>query len=107
MVEKKHNLKNKQEILDLGVEKFIKECKDWAIKHVGLMTDQFRGLGVWMDWNTPYMTLDDEYIEAAWWTVKKASEKNLLLNDLRVVTWCPRCETALAEAELDYQDRSA
>jgi isoleucyl-tRNA synthetase len=106
MVEKKHGLKNKQEIQELGVDKFIEECKEWALKHVGIMTDQFKELGVWMDWDEPYMTLNDEYIEAAWWTIKKAHQKDLLLKDLRVVTWCPRCETALAEAEIEYQDRS-
>jgi isoleucyl-tRNA synthetase len=106
MVEKKHNLKNKQEIQELGVDKFIAECESWAIKHVGIMTEQFKALGVWMDWKDPYMTLDDEYIEAAWWTIKKAHEKDLLLRDLRVVTWCPRCETALAEAEIEYQERT-
>ncbi|RMF90208.1 MAG: isoleucine--tRNA ligase [Methanobacteriota archaeon] len=106
MVEKKHNLKNKQEIVELGVDRFIDECREWALRHVDIMTGQFRELGVWMDWDRPYMTLHDEYIEAAWWTIKKAHEKGLLINDFRVVTWCPRCETALAEAEIEYQDRS-
>ncbi len=105
-VEKENGLKNKQEIQNLGVDRFISECREWALRHVDLMTLQFKALGVWMDWDRPYMTLDDEYIEAAWWTIKKAFEKDLLLKDLRVVTWCPRCETALAEAEIDYQDRS-
>lgn len=106
MVEKKHGLKTKQEIIDLGVDRFIKECEEWALRHVGIMTEQFKELGVWMDWDTPYMTLADEYIEAAWWTIKKAHEKDLLVKDLRVVMWCPRCETALAEAEIEYQERS-
>ncbi len=106
MVEKKHGLKNKQEILDLGVDRFISECREWALRHIDIMTGQFKDLGVWMDWDKPYLTLEDEYIEAAWWTIKKAHEKKLLLNDMRVVTWCPRCETALAEAELDYKDRT-
>lgn len=106
MVEKKHKLKNKQEIVELGIEKFISECRDWALKHIAIMTEQFKSLGVWMDWDDPYMTLKDEYIEAAWWTIKKAYEKELLVKDMRVVTWCPRCETALAEAEIEYQDRS-
>jgi isoleucyl-tRNA synthetase len=106
MVEKKHGLKNKQEIQELGVDVFMKECRDWALKHVTMMTEQFKALGIWMDWDKPYMTLDDEYIEAAWWTIKKAHEKELLINDFRVVTWCPRCETALAEAEIEYKDRS-
>jgi isoleucyl-tRNA synthetase len=106
MVEKKHGLKSKQGIAEMGVDKFIEECKQWALKHVGIMTEQFKALGVWMDWDDPYMTLNDEYIEAAWWTIKRAHEKDLLVNDYRVVTWCPRCETALAEAEIEYQERS-
>jgi len=106
MVEREHGLRNKRDIEELGVERFIQECRDWAIRHIGIMTEQFKALGVWMDWEEPYMTLRDEYIEAAWWTLKKADEKGLLVRDLRVVTWCPRCETALAEAEIEYRERS-
>lgn len=104
-VEQKLGIKNKKEIEELGVEKFVQECKSWAIKHVEIMTSQFKRLGVWMDWDNPYMTLKDDYIEAAWWTIKRAYEKNLLEKSLRVVTWCPRCETALAEAEIEYKER--
>ncbi len=106
MVERKLGIKNKKEIEEFGVEKFIGECKSWAHEHVKLMSSQFERQGVWLDWEKPYMTLEDEYIEAAWWTLKKAWEKDLLVRHLRVVTWCPRCETALAEAEIEYADRS-
>lgn len=104
-VEEKLGIKRKQEIEDLGVDKFIEECDRWAHEHIEVMTKQFARLGVWMDWDAPYLTLKNEYIEAAWWTIKKAHEKGLLTRDLRVVTWCPRCETALAEAEIEYKDR--
>lgn len=104
-VEQKLGIKNKKEIEELGIEKFVQECKSWAIRHVEIMTSQFKRLGVWMDWRNPYMTLKDDYIEAAWWTIKRAYEKNLLEKSLRVVTWCPRCETALAEAEIEYKER--
>lgn len=106
MVEQKLGIKNKKEIEDFGIEKFIKECKSWAHEHIKLMSSQFERQGVWLDWESPYMTLTDDYIEAAWWTIKKAWEKELLARYLRVVTWCPRCETALAEAEIEYADRS-
>ena len=106
MVEGKLGIKNKKEIEERGVDIFIEECKKWAYEHIDIMTGQFERLGVWMDWDAPYMTLKDEYIEAAWWTIKKAHEKGLITNDLRVVTWCPRCETALADAELEYKERA-
>lgn len=104
-VEEKLGIENKKEIEELGIEKFVKECKGWAHEHIGIMTSQFQRLGVWLDWDKPYTTMSDEYIEAAWWTIKRAHEKGLLAKDMRVVTWCPRCETALAEAEIEYEDR--
>jgi len=104
-VEKEMGISNKQEI-ESNVEGFVEACRRWALRHVEIMTQQFRRLGVWMDWDEPYMTLKDEYIEAAWWTIKRAHEKGLLTKDLRVVTWCPRCETALAEAEVEYRERT-
>ncbi|MEM3012283.1 MAG: class I tRNA ligase family protein, partial [Candidatus Hadarchaeales archaeon] len=101
MVEEKLGIRSKKDIeREVGVERFIEECKRWALEHVRLMTDQFRSLGVWMDWEEPYLTLTNEYIESAWWTLKRAHEKGLLRKDLRVIHWCPRCETALAEHEV-------
>ena len=51
------------------------------------MEEQFDQLGVWMDWDDPYMTLDPKYMESSWWTLKKANEKDLLVNDQRVISW--------------------
>lgn len=103
-VESKLGIKSKKEIETLGVEKFVQACESWANEHIAIMTAQFSRLGIFMDWDKPYKTMSDAYIEAAWWTLKKAHEKNLLVEDLRVVTFCPRCETALAEAEIEYDD---
>ncbi|MEK6977278.1 MAG: isoleucine--tRNA ligase, partial [Candidatus Hydrothermarchaeota archaeon] len=104
-VEKKLGIKDKREIEALGVEKFVQECRRWATEHVCTMTGQFQRLGIWLDWEEPYTTMRDEYIEAAWWTIKRAHEQGLLTQDYRVVTWCPRCETALADAEIEYAER--
>ncbi|NJD52148.1 MAG: isoleucine--tRNA ligase [Candidatus Methanoperedens sp.] len=98
--------KSKKDIEKYGVENFVAKCKEFALSHRDEMTLQFQNLGVWLNWKDPYMTLRDEYIEAAWWTLKKAHEKNLLERGLRVVNWCPRCETAIADSEVEYSDVS-
>ena len=69
------------------------------------MEHEFDQLGVWMDWDDPYMTLDPKYMESSWWTLKRANEQNLLVNDQRVISWCPHCGTALAAAEIEYEEK--
>lgn len=96
---------SKKDIEAYGVGNFIEKCKEFALMQKDAMTQQFRMLGVWLDWKDPYMTLRDEYIEAAWWTLKRAQEKHLLEQGKRVVNWCPRCETAIADSEVEYSDR--
>jgi isoleucyl-tRNA synthetase len=107
-VEKELNLKSKKDIENvIGVTEFIDACRQYAKSHMETMTKQFQRLGVWMDWDDPYITFDPKYMEAGWNSIKKAYQRDLLVQDLRVVHWCPRCETALAEHEVrgEYEDR--
>ncbi|WP_456472691.1 isoleucine--tRNA ligase [Methanocaldococcus sp.] len=99
-VEQEFGIKSKKEIEKIGVDKFIEKCKEFALKHKEIMEKQFKNLGVWLDWENAYMPITKEYMEIGWWTLKVAYEKRLLTKDLRVVYWCPRCETALAEHEV-------
>jgi len=103
-VERMLGFKSKQDIEEFGVEKFIEECEKFATKFVDVMGEQFINLGVWMDWDNPYMTLDNEYIEGAWFTFKKAFEKGLLYRGSYSVHVCPRCETAVAYNEIEYKE---
>ena len=103
-VEKTLGITNKKEIEDLGIERFVTTCRDFSLGLLAKMNDQFQALGVWMDWARPYMTIRNEYIEAAWWTFKRAHERGLLYEALRSLQWCARCETALADAEVEYSD---
>ncbi|MDR0309893.1 MAG: isoleucine--tRNA ligase, partial [Candidatus Methanoplasma sp.] len=105
-VEKKIGVHSKKEIEEAGIDKFVDTCKKFASELRESMTDQFRQLGVWMDWDNPYQTLKLDFMESAWWTVHMAYEKGLLGPSSKVVTWCPRCETALAEAEIEYWDET-
>lgn len=103
-VEQAIGVKNKKEIEEHGIDKFVSTCKDFALEYQRRMTEQFKELGVWMDWDNPYLTISPEYVEAAWWTLKRAYDKGLLMLANRVLSWCPRCETALAEAEIEFWD---
>jgi len=105
-VEKKIGVHSKKEIEEIGIDKFVDTCKKFANDLRISMTEQFKQLGVWMDWDNPYQTLRLDFIESAWWTVQCAYKKGLLGPAHKVVTWCPRCETALAEAEIEYWDET-
>jgi len=103
-VEKKLRVKTKKDIEKIGIDNFVNECRTYAMELQKNMSEEFASLGVWMDWDNPYLTIDEKFIEAAWWTIKKANERGLLNHSEKVLQWCPRCETALAEAELEYWD---
>ncbi len=105
-VEKELGFKQKQDIKNFGMENFINKCREFALKHKDNMTEQFKALGVWLDWENPYITITNDYINSAWWTLKRAHDQGLLTRAHRVLTWCPRCETALAEAEVEYWDET-
>ncbi len=103
-VEKMMGFKSKQDIEKFGVENFVKKCEEFATKFVDVMGEQFIDLGVWMDWDNPYMTLNNDYIEGAWFTFKKAYESGLLYRGEYSVHVCPRCETAVAYNEIEYKE---
>jgi isoleucyl-tRNA synthetase len=99
-IEQKFGVKSKKEIQSFGLERFISECKTFAETNAAAMTLAFEDLGVWMDWNNPYMTHHDYYVESDWWGLKQAWSKGLLDHGQRVVHWCPRCETVLSDYEV-------
>jgi len=99
-VEELLGIRNKKEIERLGVDAFVRRCAEFALSNMESMTRHFEEFGVSLDWGNPYLTLRPEYIESAWWLVKRAEEQGLLERDLKVVHWCPRCETTLADYEV-------
>ncbi len=104
-VEKSFSLRSKRDIEKIGIDKFVQECKKFALTRLNNMTEQFIRLGVWMDWASPYMTIKPEFTEAAWSMIRTAHERALLFEGERSTQWCSRCSTALAEAEIEYVDR--
>ena len=105
-IEKQHDFKQKRDVEAYGLDKFVSECKNFANNNSKAMSRIFLDLGVWMDWSHPYLTHNDAYIESAWWTVKKCHEEGLLEHGLKVVHWCPRCETVLSDYEVVLEYRA-
>ena len=60
-VEKELGTKTKQDIESFGVEAFVARCKEFATKYIGIMNEEFQNLGVWMDWDNPYITFSPNY----------------------------------------------
>ncbi len=105
-VEQELGFKSKKDIENFGIENFIKKCREFATKFIDIMANQFINLGVWMDWNNPYLTLTNDYIEGAWFTFKKAFENGFLYKGKYPVHVCPHCETAVAYNEIEYKNIS-
>ena len=104
-VEKELGYTSKRDIEENGIDKFVDACRHFAVEHLKMMSEEFKELGIWMDWDKPYMTITNEYIEGAWWAIEKAHERGLLFESERVLTWCWRCQTALANAEIEFEER--
>jgi len=101
-VEDELDFENKKDIEEFGVENFIDECREFAEDQLEGLQEDFKSFGVWMDWETPYKTVTPEYMEAAWWGFENAHERGLVEQGKRSISQCPRCETAIANNEVEY-----
>ncbi|WP_276299355.1 isoleucine--tRNA ligase [Halorussus lipolyticus] len=105
-VEEQLGFENKKDIEEFGEENFIQECKEFAEDQLEGLQSDFKSFGVWMDWDDPYKTVNPEYMEAAWWGFEQAHQKGLVEQGQRSISQCPRCETAIANNEVEYEDVS-
>ncbi|MGE0792933.1 MAG: isoleucine--tRNA ligase [Candidatus Woesearchaeota archaeon] len=103
-VQKKFNLKDSVEVKEFGSEKFIKECEKFCHEMKDIMTTTFENMGIWMDFEKPYMTLSKEWTNSVWWFIKTAHEKQRLYQGLRTMTWDIPAATAVAKHELEYKE---
>ena len=103
-VEEEREFENKKDIEEYGVDAFVEDCREFAEGSLAQLTEDFQRMGVWMDWENPYRTVDPEYMEAAWWGFAQAHERNLVEQGERSITQCPRCETAIAKNEVAFEE---
>ena len=102
-VEEQLGFENKKDIEAFGEQNFIEECKAYANAQLEGLQSDFESFGVWMDWDDPYRTVDPSYMEAAWWGFARAHDRGLVEQGQRSISQCPRCETAIANNEVEYE----
>jgi valyl-tRNA synthetase len=92
---------------DLGREKFVDRVWMWVRKYRHRIADQHRKLGASADWSRNVFTLDPGIVKAVRTTFVNLYNQGLIYRGLRMINWCPRCETALSDLEVDYEEEAA
>lgn len=89
---------------ELGREKFYKESYDFCIDRANYMRSQEKKIGLSADWSREKFTLDPDVLKIALETFVKMEKDGLIYKGKRIVNWCPRCATALADVELLHKE---
>ncbi len=103
-----------QAIKNLGLKReevdpveFRNSCAEYAMKFVAIQREQFKRLGVRGKWEDPYLTLTHEYEARQIKVFGEMAKKGFIYRGLKPVYWCSDCQTALAEAEVEYSDKKS
>ncbi len=100
-VEKQLGISGKKAIEEVvGVAEFTRLCRESVLVFVGEFERLTERIGYWTDLEHAYYTFHPAYVESVWWHLKRLFDAELLYEDLKVVPYCPRCETALSSHEL-------
>jgi len=103
-VQKELDLKDKDSILEYGLDKFVKRCQEFSTNNAKLMNQDLKRLGVWMDFEDPYFPVTNEFMSSEWLLFKRAYEQDRLYKGKKIMHWCGECETSLAKHELEYEN---
>ncbi len=88
----------------LSIVEIRRRCRDYAAKFVGIQREEFKRLGVFGEWENPYLTMNFEYQATIVREFGKFLMDGSVYKGKKPVYWCPTCKTALAEAEVKYED---
>ena len=99
-VEKALGISGKADIERLGVAEFNRRCRESVFRYKGDWEALSQRIGYWLDYEHPYVTYTNDYIESVWWLLQRLHEKELLYEGHKVLPYCWRCGTALSSHEL-------
>ena len=91
----------------MSVAEFCRACRAYAERFVGTMSEQFQRLGILGTWDEPYLTMNFKYEAAIARAFGRFVERDLVYKGKKPVHWCIHCRTALAEAEVEYEDHTS
>ena len=107
-VEKELELESKADIEKYGVAEFNEKCKQSVFRYIDEWNQLTERIAFWVDLDTAYVTLTNEYVESVWWILRQLWDKDLLYQGYKVVPYCPRCGTPLSDHEvaLGYEENT-
>ncbi|TCO50759.1 valyl-tRNA synthetase [Actinocrispum wychmicini] len=89
---------------DLGREEFVSRVWEWKEDYGGRILDQMRRLGDSVDWSRERFTMDEGLSRAVQTMFKKLHDDGLIYRAERIINWCPRCQTALSDIEVEHSE---
>ncbi|MDF1498591.1 MAG: class I tRNA ligase family protein [Patescibacteria group bacterium] len=106
LIEKEHDIKNKQDIEKWGVDKFNEACHNSVLRYAEDWKKFIPRIGRWVDMENDYRTMDWKYTESIWWVFSELFKKRLVYEGYKAMHICPRCETTLSNFEVTqgYKD---
>jgi isoleucyl-tRNA synthetase len=84
-----------------------RKCREYALRFIDIQRSEFKRLGVFGDWDNPYVTMDPAYEAVIAREFGRFVGRGLVYKGLKPVHWCMHCKTALAQAEVEYEDQRA
>ena len=107
-VQKRLDLMSNEAIEAYGMEAFNEACKESVWTYEQAWREMTERMGFWVDMDDPYVTLQDDYIESAWWSLKQMHDKGLLFRGHKVLPYCPQTGTSYSshEVALGYKEVS-
>lgn len=100
LLEKELGIKNKKQIEEYGIAKFNEACRSKVLSFADEWKKTVDRMGKWIDFDNSYKTMDNTYMESVWHIFKKMHDQGLLYEGKKILLYCPRCETPLANAEI-------
>ncbi len=91
---------------DLGREKFVERVWQWKEEHGKIITDQLKKIGCACDWERESFTMDERLSKAVLEVFVRLYNKGLVYRGEYIINWCPRCQTALSDEEVEYEDQN-
>ncbi len=105
-VERQLGISSKQEIEEFGIAEFNQHCRESVFEYVEEWDRLTERIGFWIDLDDPYVTLENDYIESVWWSLRTLWDRGRLYEGHKVVPYCPRDGTPLSSHEVaqGYKD---
>lgn len=99
-VEKQLKMSGKKDIETYGIKEFNEKCRESVFTYEGMWREMTKRMGYLIDLDNPYITLDNNFIEAGWWILKEFFKAGLIYEGHKILPYCPRCGTGLASHEV-------